>query len=100
MHIIRRHFTHISIQHFAVSRASHETDRPPWLSTGTARCGVSRQVAKLETVGLASRRANTVDRRVREVVVTPMGLAMTRGRSGARETDGGHHLDMERRRNS
>jgi DNA-binding MarR family transcriptional regulator len=38
---------------------------------------VSRQVAKLENLGLASRRTGTVDRRVREVAVTPEGLAMT-----------------------
>jgi DNA-binding MarR family transcriptional regulator len=38
---------------------------------------VSRQVAKLESLGLASRRTGTVDRRVREVAVTPEGLAMT-----------------------
>jgi DNA-binding MarR family transcriptional regulator len=38
---------------------------------------VSRQVAKLESRGLASRRANAVDRRIREVAVTPVGLAMT-----------------------
>jgi DNA-binding MarR family transcriptional regulator len=46
---------------------------------------VSRQVAKLESLGLASRRANTVDRRVREVVVTPVGLAMTGAVDLARE---------------
>jgi DNA-binding MarR family transcriptional regulator len=38
---------------------------------------VSRQVAKLERLGLASRRTGTVDRRMREVAVTPEGLAMT-----------------------
>jgi DNA-binding MarR family transcriptional regulator len=38
---------------------------------------VSRQVAKLESLGLASRRTGAADRRVREVVVTPAGLAMT-----------------------
>jgi DNA-binding MarR family transcriptional regulator len=38
---------------------------------------VSRQVAKLESLGLASRRTGTVDRRMREVAVTPEGLAMT-----------------------
>jgi DNA-binding MarR family transcriptional regulator len=46
---------------------------------------VSRQVAKLESLGLASRRANAVDRRVREVVVTPAGLAMTGVVDRARE---------------
>jgi len=38
---------------------------------------VSRQVAKLERMGLASRRTGTVDRRVRGVTITPAGLAMT-----------------------
>src|ERR1700677_828113 len=34
---------------------------------------VSRQVAKLENLGLAERRENLADRRVREAVVTPKG---------------------------
>jgi DNA-binding MarR family transcriptional regulator len=38
---------------------------------------VSRQVTKLESLGLASRRTGSVDRRVREVVITPAGLALT-----------------------
>src|ERR1700738_3477833 len=38
---------------------------------------ISRQVAKLESLGLASRRTGVVDRRVREVVITPAGLEMT-----------------------
>jgi DNA-binding MarR family transcriptional regulator len=38
---------------------------------------VSRQVAKLESLGLASRRTDTVDRRIRGVVITPAGLAIT-----------------------
>ena len=46
---------------------------------------VSRQVAKLESLGLASRRTGAVDRRVREVVVTPAGLAMTGAADVARE---------------
>jgi DNA-binding MarR family transcriptional regulator len=46
---------------------------------------VSRQVAKLEDRGLASRRANAVDRRVREVAVTPAGLAMCREVDRVRE---------------
>lgn len=37
---------------------------------------VSRQVAKLESLGLVERRAGA-DRRVREAVVTPRGKAMT-----------------------
>jgi DNA-binding MarR family transcriptional regulator len=38
---------------------------------------VSRQVAKLESLGLVQRRADVADRRVREAVITPKGKAMT-----------------------
>ena len=38
---------------------------------------VSRQVAKLESLGLAERRDNDADRRVREAIITPKGKAMT-----------------------
>lgn len=38
---------------------------------------VSRQVAKMETLGLITRQANASDRRVREAVVTAQGKAMT-----------------------
>jgi DNA-binding MarR family transcriptional regulator len=38
---------------------------------------VSRQVTKLESLGLAVRRTGSVDRRVREVVITPAGHALT-----------------------
>jgi DNA-binding MarR family transcriptional regulator len=38
---------------------------------------VSRQVAKLESVGLVERRGNAADRRVREAVISPKGKAMT-----------------------
>jgi DNA-binding MarR family transcriptional regulator len=38
---------------------------------------VSRQVTKLESLDLASRRTGSVDRRVREVVITPAGLVLT-----------------------
>lgn len=38
---------------------------------------VSRQVAKLESLGLVERRAGATDRRVREAVVTGKGKAMT-----------------------
>ncbi len=49
---------------------------------------VSRQVAKLESLGLVERRQNPVDRRLRETVITSKGKAMTdavdaaRGRMG------------------
>jgi DNA-binding MarR family transcriptional regulator len=38
---------------------------------------VSRQVAKLESLGLVQRREDVADRRVREAVITPKGKAMT-----------------------
>jgi DNA-binding MarR family transcriptional regulator len=38
---------------------------------------VSRQVAKLERLGLLARRESAADRRMREAVVTPKGKAMT-----------------------
>jgi DNA-binding MarR family transcriptional regulator len=46
---------------------------------------VSRQVAKLEALGLVKREANTVDRRVRKVAITPQGKAMTNRIDAARE---------------
>jgi DNA-binding MarR family transcriptional regulator len=38
---------------------------------------VSRQVAKLESLGLVQRRDSAADRRVREAMITPKGKAMT-----------------------
>jgi DNA-binding MarR family transcriptional regulator len=38
---------------------------------------VSRQVAKLDSLGLVKRQDSAADRRVREAVVTPKGKAMT-----------------------
>ncbi len=49
---------------------------------------VSRQVAKLEGLGLISRRAGAVDRRVREAVITPAGKAMTDRVDAARDRMG------------
>lgn len=46
---------------------------------------VSRQVAKLESLGLAERRQSSADRRVNEAVVTPKGKAMTDKIDVARE---------------
>ena len=46
---------------------------------------VSRQVAKLEELGLVTRRAGKQDKRVREVAVTRRGLAMTDALDQARE---------------
>ncbi|MDQ0468653.1 MarR family winged helix-turn-helix transcriptional regulator [Labrys wisconsinensis] len=46
---------------------------------------VSRQVAKLESLGLVQRRAGAADRRVREAVIAPQGKAMTDRIDAARE---------------
>ncbi len=49
---------------------------------------VSRQVAKLESLGLVKRQESVADRRVREVAVTPKGKAMTDRVDAARERIG------------
>ncbi len=46
---------------------------------------VSRQVARLEELGLVRRREGEADRRVREAVITPQGKAVTRAIDSARE---------------
>jgi DNA-binding MarR family transcriptional regulator len=46
---------------------------------------VSRQVAKLESLGLVERRGRSTDRRVREAVVSPKGRAMTERVDAARD---------------
>lgn len=46
---------------------------------------VSRQIAKLESLGLVSRRDSAADRRVRETAITAKGKAMTNRLDGARE---------------
>lgn len=46
---------------------------------------VSRQIAKLESLGLVARQASTADRRVREAVISPAGKAMTDLVDAARE---------------
>ncbi|WP_323033986.1 MarR family winged helix-turn-helix transcriptional regulator [Paracoccus sp. (in: a-proteobacteria)] len=48
---------------------------------------VSRQVAKLESLGLAERRQSAADRRVNEAVVTPKGKAVTDKIDTARESN-------------
>ncbi len=45
--------------------------------SGRDHSTVSRQVAKLETLGLVERRPGATDRRVREAAVTPKGKQMT-----------------------
>jgi DNA-binding MarR family transcriptional regulator len=49
---------------------------------------ISRQVAKLESLGLAQRQESSADRRVREVAITPKGEAMTDLVDAARERIG------------
>src|SRR5437868_6524280 len=49
---------------------------------------VSRQVAKLESLGLVKRRGSVADRRVRQAVITPKGKAMTDLVDAARERIG------------
>ena len=46
---------------------------------------VSRQVAKLESLGLVERRPGKADKRVREAVVSPKGRAMTDALDDARQ---------------
>lgn len=49
---------------------------------------VSRQVAKLESLGLVKRHENSADRRVKEAAITPKGKAMTDLVDTARERMG------------
>ncbi|WP_397458503.1 MarR family winged helix-turn-helix transcriptional regulator [Pseudomonas asplenii] len=49
---------------------------------------VSRQVAKMESLGLIDRRESAIDRRVREAVVTTNGKAMTDRIDNARKRIG------------
>jgi DNA-binding MarR family transcriptional regulator len=53
---------------------------------------VSRQVAKLENIGLVTRRASKADRRVTEAVVTEKGQAMSEILDAARERLAGKAL--------
>jgi DNA-binding MarR family transcriptional regulator len=46
---------------------------------------VSRQVAKLESLGLVGRQVNAQDARIKEAVITEQGRAMARALDGARE---------------
>src|SRR6202034_3469243 len=49
---------------------------------------VSRQVAKLESLGLVARQGSATDKRVREAVITPKGKAMTDMVDSARDRIG------------
>ena len=46
---------------------------------------VSRQVAKLESIGLVKRRSASADRRINEAVITPEGKAMTNALDATRD---------------
>ena len=46
---------------------------------------VSRQVSKLEGLGLVGRQVNAQDARIKEAVITEQGRTMTRALDGARE---------------
>ena len=50
---------------------------------------VSRQISKLETLGLVHRQESQADRRVREAIVTPEGQAMLGALDAARARIGG-----------
>jgi DNA-binding MarR family transcriptional regulator len=47
---------------------------------------VSRQVARLEELGLVERRAGSADKRVRQAIITPQGKMATDALDAARET--------------
>lgn len=53
--------------------------------TGRDHTTVSRQLAKLESLGLVERQLSSTDRRVRKVVVTPEGKAMNDHFDAARQ---------------
>lgn len=55
-------------------------------SIGRDYTTVSRQVARLEELGLVERRAGSVDKRVREAIITPQGKSATDALDAARET--------------
>ena len=46
---------------------------------------VSRQIARLEELGLVTRRPGAADKRVREAVITPVGKQATDALDAARE---------------
>jgi acyl-CoA reductase-like NAD-dependent aldehyde dehydrogenase len=71
-------------------------DRSGWANwrTGSAATTrpVSRQVAKLESLGLIARRAGKTDRRITEAVVTEKGWAISEMLDAARERLAGNAL--------
>ena len=67
-----------------------ERRRPLGIGELAELCGrdyttVSRQIAKLEGLGLVARQVNARDARVKEAVITDKGRAMTHALDGARE---------------
>jgi DNA-binding MarR family transcriptional regulator len=56
--------------------------------TGRDHTTISRQVAKLESLGLVARQGSAADRRVREAAVTDKGRAMTERVDAARNRMG------------
>ena len=54
---------------------------------------ISRQVGKLEELGLVERRAQPADKRVREAMITPKGKVMTNAVDAAREQIGRQILE-------
>jgi DNA-binding MarR family transcriptional regulator len=70
----------VGIERFGPIGVVHLADR-----VGRDYTTVSRQVAKLESLGLVTRRGNAADRRVRESIVTGKGKAMTDLVDAARE---------------
>jgi DNA-binding MarR family transcriptional regulator len=62
----------VSVQRFGPIGVVELADR-----VGRDYTTVSRQVAKLESLGLIERQEDVADRRVREAVITPKGKAMT-----------------------
>ena len=73
----------VSVERFGPIGVVELADR-----TGRDYTTVSRQVAKLESLGLVERRENGADRRVRDAVVTPRGKAMTDRVDAARDRIG------------
>jgi DNA-binding MarR family transcriptional regulator len=57
--------------------------------SGRDHTTVSRQVAKLESLGLVARQSGKADGRVREAIVTKKGLTMTKALDAARERKAG-----------
>jgi DNA-binding MarR family transcriptional regulator len=56
------------------------------LRVGRDYTTVSRQVARLEELGLVERRTGAADKRVREAIITPRGKSATDALNAARET--------------